>query len=315
MWPFLGPSPPGPARPHFPACPAWLAGSARLATLPLPPFFWPQCLYPVPASPSLIALPAHQCRKVHSPDFLPPYRPPSPNTHAPAHVFWIRTGARREGTMGRCSNNSDVGSHIVRGLSECARGPRQLERAFCTPKLHVGGSVPCEKNAHSPIRPSSSTPLTPEYQCCFLSVGGSVPACEKKRTFLSLDTRVGGNIDLRGRGGEVVLDIGSTIRVCVFFAPDGKDSGLPAKFSFKRWFVATLGRHGGGMCSWTCVGLWCVGNASFKAAGRDSGFALNTVFKHSSFAPRGERRGVHAQRCVRSWRLFLCSERSIEVVR
>ena len=180
MWPFLGPSPPGLARPHFPACPAWLAGSARLATLPLLPFFWPQCLYPVPASPSLIALPAHQCRKVHSPDFLPPYRPPSPSAHAPAHVFWITS---REGTMGRCSHNSDVGSHIVRGLSECARGPRQLERAFCTPKLHVGGSVPCEKNAHSPIRPSSSTSLTPEYQCCFLSVGGSVPACEKNAHF------------------------------------------------------------------------------------------------------------------------------------
>ena len=125
--------------------------------------------------------------------------------------------------------------------------------------------------------------------------GGVGPGVRKKRTFLSLDTRVGGNIDLRGRGGEVVLDIGSTIRVCVFFAPDGKDSGLPAKFSFKRWFFATLGRHGGGMCSWTCVGLWCVGNASFKAAGRDSGFALNTVFKHSSFAPPWR-----APRCARA---------------
>ena len=155
----------------------------------------------------------------------------------------------------------------------------------------------------------------PRISMLFSKRGGVGPGVRKKRTFLSLDTRVGGNIDLRGRGGEVVLDVGSTIRVCVFFAPDGKDSGLPAKFSFKRWFFATLGRHGGGMCSWTCVGLWCVGNASFKAAGRDSGFALNTVFKHSSFAPRGERRGVHAQRCVRSWRLFLCSERSIEVVR
>ena len=227
MWPFLGPSPPGPARPHFPACPAWLAGSARLATLPLPPFFWPECLYPVPASPSLIALPAHQCRKVHSPDFLPPYRPPSPNTHAPAHVFWIRTGARREGTMGRCSNNSDVGSHIVRGLSECARGPRQLERAFCTPKLHVGGSVPCEKKrtlAHQTVQLNAPHP---RISMLLSKRGGVGPGVRKKRTFLSLDTRVGGNIDLRGRGGEVVLDVGSTIRVCVFSHQTGKIPACP----------------------------------------------------------------------------------------
>ena len=167
---------------------------------------------------------------------------------------------------------------------------------FAHPSSMLGDLSRARKNAHSPIRPSSSTPLTPEYQCCFLSVGGSVPACEKNAHFCRWTHAWAATLICGGEGERLSWTLVARYECAFFFfAPDGKDSGLPAKFSFKRWWFATLGRHGGGMCSWTCVGLWCVGNASFKAAGRDSGFALNTVFKHSSFAPPWR-----APRCARA---------------
>ena len=125
--------------------------------------------------------------------------------------------------------------------------------------------------------------------------GGVGPGVRKKRTFLSLDTRVGGNIDLRGRGGEVVLDIGSTIRVCVFSHQTGKIPVCPQNSHSNDGFFCNLGQAWRRHVFLVCVGLWCVGNASFKAAGRDSGFALNTVFKHSSFAPPWR-----APRCARA---------------
>ena len=106
----------------------------------------------------------------------------------------------------------------------------------------------------------------PRISMLFSKRGGVGPGVRKKRTFLSLDTRVGGNIDLRGRGGEVVLDIGSTIRVCVFFAPDGKDSGLPAKFSFKRWFFCNLGQAWRRHVFWDVCWLLARGQRLFQSS-------------------------------------------------
>ena len=55
--------------------------------------------------------------------------------------------------------------------------------------------------------------------------------------------RVGGNIDLWGRGGFVYMAVRSNSRVCVYFAPDGKFFGPLAHFIFKRHYFASLGKH------------------------------------------------------------------------
>ena len=145
---------------------------------------------------------------------------------------------------------------------------------FAHPSSMLGDLSRARKNAHSPIRPSSSTPLTPEYQCCFLSVGGSVPACEKNAHFCRWTHAWAATLICGGEGERLSWTLVARYECAFFFAPDGKDSGLPAKFTLKRWMFATLGNHGGGMCSWTLVACGAWATSLSRAARRESGLAL-----------------------------------------